>query len=62
MEPQGITGRVLRNVSMKRYTSMKVGGTVPYLFYPEDEAGLGRRLPGWQRRGFPSGSSEMGRM
>jgi UDP-N-acetylmuramate dehydrogenase len=40
MEPQGITGRVLRNVSMKRYTSMKVGGTVPYLFYPEDEAGL----------------------
>ena len=40
MEPQGITGRVLRNVSMKRYTSMKVGGTAPYLFYPEDEAGL----------------------
>ncbi len=40
MELQGVRGRVLRNVSMKRYTSMKVGGPVPYLFYPEDEAGL----------------------
>ena len=40
MEPQGITGRVLRNVSMKRYTSMRVGGTAPYLFYPEDESDL----------------------
>ena len=40
MELQGITGRVLKNVSMKRYTSMRVGGVVPYLFYPEDEAGL----------------------
>jgi UDP-N-acetylmuramate dehydrogenase len=39
-----MTGRVLRNVSMKRYTSMKVGGTVPYLFYPEDEAGLGAAI------------------
>jgi UDP-N-acetylmuramate dehydrogenase len=40
MELQGIRGRVLRNVSMKRYTSMRVGGAVPYLFYPEDEADL----------------------
>ena len=53
MAPQGITGRVLTNVSMKRYTSMRVGGPVPYLFYPEDEADLraaivwlaSRRLP-----------------
>ncbi len=38
MEPQGIRGQVVRDVSMKRYTSMRVGGRVPYLFYPEDEA------------------------
>lgn len=37
MEPGVIRGRVVRDVSMKRYTSMKVGGHVPYLFYPEDE-------------------------
>ncbi len=44
MEPQGIRGRVLTNVPMKRYTSMKVGGAVPYLFYPEDEADLGAAI------------------
>ncbi len=37
MEPRIIKGQVVTNVSMKRYTSMKVGGLVPYLFYPEDE-------------------------
>jgi UDP-N-acetylmuramate dehydrogenase len=37
MGQQGIRGRVVRNALMKRYTSMKVGGAVPYLFYPEDE-------------------------
>ena len=62
MEPQGITGRVLRNVSMKRYTSMKVGGAVPYLFYPEDEAGLRLAIAWLKSRDNPSGSSEMGRM
>jgi UDP-N-acetylmuramate dehydrogenase len=40
MEPQGVKARVMRNASMKRYTSMKVGGVVPYLFYPEDGAGV----------------------
>ncbi len=43
----------MENVSMKRYTSMRVGGTVPYLFYPIDEEDLsgivhwcrGQRLP-----------------
>ncbi len=40
MAAQGVTGRVLTNVSMKRYSSMKVGGSVPYLFYPEDESEL----------------------
>ncbi len=40
MEWKGIRGVVLRDVSMKRYTSMKVGGPVKYLFYPFDEADL----------------------
>ena len=53
MEPQGITGRVLRNVSMKRYTPMKVGGTVPYLFYPEDEAGLRAAIAWLAEAGLP---------
>ena len=37
MEPRVIKGQVVRDASMKRYTSMRVGGHVPYLFYPEDE-------------------------
>ncbi len=40
MERWGIRGTVLKDVSMKRYTSMKVGGPVRYLIYPEDEADL----------------------
>jgi UDP-N-acetylmuramate dehydrogenase len=40
MEREGIRGRVVRNALMKRYTSMKVGGPVPYLIYPEDEKDL----------------------
>jgi len=34
---------------MKRYTSMKVGGPVPYLVYPEDEKDLMTTM-GWLRR------------
>jgi UDP-N-acetylmuramate dehydrogenase len=37
MEQPGFKGRIVKNASMKRYTSMKVGGRVPYLFYPSDE-------------------------
>lgn len=37
MEPRIIKGQVVRDASMKRYTSMRVGGRVPYLLYPEDE-------------------------
>lgn len=37
MEWKGIKGTVLRNVSMKRYTSMKVGGPASYLIYPLNE-------------------------
>ncbi len=53
MELQGITGRVLKNVSMKRYTSMRVGGVVPYLFYPEDEAGLRLAIAWLNEQGQP---------
>lgn len=38
MEWKDIKGTVLNNVSMKRYTSMKVGGPVKYMVYPRDEA------------------------
>ena len=44
MEWKGIRGTVLSNVSMKRYTSMKVGGRVSYLAYPHDEEDLLRVL------------------
>lgn len=44
MEWKGIRGTVLRNVSMKRYTSMRVGGPVGYLIYPADEEDLVRVL------------------
>jgi len=37
VEPRIIKGQVIRDASMKRYTSMRVGGRVPYLLYPEDE-------------------------
>jgi len=39
-ENWGIEGAVLQNVPMKRYTSMRVGGTVSYLIYPLNEADL----------------------
>jgi len=37
VEPRIIKGQVVRDASMKRYTSMRVGGQVAYLLYPEDE-------------------------
>jgi len=40
MEWKGIKGIVLKEVPMKRYTSMKVGGQAVYLAYPADEADL----------------------
>jgi UDP-N-acetylmuramate dehydrogenase len=40
MEWKGIKGAVLKEVLMKRYTSMKVGGPAAYLAYPADEADL----------------------
>lgn len=40
MDWKGIRGEVLQNVSMKRYTSMKVGGNVKYMIYPVDNEDL----------------------
>jgi UDP-N-acetylmuramate dehydrogenase len=40
VEWKGIKGNVFKNVSMKRYTSMKVGGPASYLVYPVDEEDL----------------------
>jgi UDP-N-acetylmuramate dehydrogenase len=37
---QGIKGTIMKNVSMKRYTSMKVGGPATFLMYPADEQDL----------------------
>lgn len=44
MEWKGIKGTVIINVTMKRYTSMKVGGPVSFLIYPADEEDLLRIL------------------
>lgn len=40
MDWTGIKGVVLKDVPMKRYTSMKVGGCVKYMVYPSDEEDL----------------------
>jgi UDP-N-acetylmuramate dehydrogenase len=44
MEWKGIRGTILKDVPMKRYTSMKVGGQAAYLAYPSDEADLAATL------------------
>ena len=44
MEWKGIKGTVLKDVPMKRYTSMKVGGQAAYLVYPIDEADIAKTL------------------
>ncbi len=40
MEWKGVRGAILKEVPMKRYTSMKVGGHAAHLAYPSDEADL----------------------
>lgn len=44
MRDWGIKGTVLRDVPMKRYTSMKVGGPAKYLVYPADETDLQKTM------------------
>lgn len=51
MEWTGIKGTILNDVSMKRYTSMKVGGPVSYLIYPRDEEDVLRVLRIAQEKG-----------
>jgi len=51
VEWTGIEGTTLKNVSMKRYTSMKVGGPASYLIYPRDEGELVRVLHIAQEQG-----------
>lgn len=53
MEPQGVRGRMVRNAPMKRYTSMRVGGTAPYIFYPEDAKGVAEAIGWLEGKGFP---------
>ncbi|HAR95095.1 MAG TPA: UDP-N-acetylenolpyruvoylglucosamine reductase [Deltaproteobacteria bacterium] len=40
MKWTGVRGQILTEVSMKRYTSMRVGGKARYLVYPEDQTDL----------------------
>jgi UDP-N-acetylmuramate dehydrogenase len=53
MEWKGIRGTVLEKVSMKRYTSMRVGGPVDYLIYPVDGDDLKAVVRQLNRRGVP---------
>lgn len=48
MEQGAIKGQIVRDVSMKRYTSMKVGGHVPYLLYPESNEEVAKAIK-WLR-------------
>lgn len=52
MEWTGIRGQILRDVSMKRYTSMRVGGKVKYLIYPEDQSDLVQTIKTARDRGI----------
>mgnify|MGYP001765935468 CR=1 FL=1 len=53
MEWKGIRGKILENVPMKRYTSMRVGGPVKYLLYPLDEGDLRNVLKYLAHRNIP---------
>jgi UDP-N-acetylmuramate dehydrogenase len=52
MEWKGIRGQVLKDVSMKRYTSMKVGGPAKYMVYPADHDDLSTVIGISQRKGI----------
>ncbi len=44
MDLTGINAKILRDVPMKRYTSMKVGGPVRYMVYPLDDEALSETI------------------
>ena len=52
LEDWGIKGTILRDMPMKRYTSMKVGGPVKYLMYPADEIDLQNIIRVLRNEGF----------
>jgi UDP-N-acetylmuramate dehydrogenase len=49
----GIRGTVLKDVPMKRYTSMRVGGPLQYLVYPADEEDLLKAVRIFREQGVP---------
>lgn len=53
MEWVGIRGVLLKDIPMKRYTSMRVGGPVKYLFYPLDEADLANTMSMLRDKSIP---------
>jgi UDP-N-acetylmuramate dehydrogenase len=48
-----VRGEILKDVSMKRYTSMKVGGPASFLVYPRDEEDVVAALGSLKREGLP---------
>jgi UDP-N-acetylmuramate dehydrogenase len=48
-----VKGELRRLASMKRYTSMKVGGPVPFLVYPRDEGDVVATVKWLRREGLP---------
>lgn len=53
MEWKGIKGTVLKDVSMKRYTSMRVGGPAKLLCYPADRQDLAAMAQRLNDKGIP---------
>lgn len=49
----GIRGKVIERAKMERYTSMRVGGEVPYLIYPSDYDDLLRVFEVSKVKGIP---------
>ncbi len=53
MEWKGIKGTVLKDVPMKRYTSMRVGGPAKLLLYPADRHDLAAMIDRMRDTGIP---------
>jgi UDP-N-acetylmuramate dehydrogenase len=53
MEQPPIKGDIIRQASMKRYTSMRVGGPISYLIYPRDEGDVTAAVTWLQSKGLP---------
>ena len=54
MEHGTVRGEILKDVSMKRYTSMRVGGTASFLVYPRDEEDVATAIRWLRREGLPA--------